>query len=120
MSKSSFNAFKSVDDLVAKPVIGSDGAASWQNFRQDTKHESKSVAPNIPLKKADRLAGITSLQEERTREAELRKQAGKAGESEGYTVFKRKNEAEEAAARKKRKRIENRIRPDEEKVLYIG
>jgi len=116
-SKSSYNAFKSVDELVAKPVIGSDGAASWQNFRKDNVHQSKSVAPNIPLKRADRLAGITSLEEERTREQEIRKEAGKAGESEGYTVFKRKNEAEEAAARKKRKQIENRVRPDEKKYF---
>lgn len=38
-------------------------------------------------------------------------------ESQGYTVFKRKNEAEEAAARKKRKQIENRIRPDDKKYF---
>lgn len=110
---SSFNAFKSVDDLVAKPVIGSDGAASWQDFQKDTKHHSQHAAPNLPLKRADRMAGITSVEEERTREDAIRKQAGKAGESKGYTVFKRKNEAEEAAARKKRKQIENKIRPDE-------
>jgi hypothetical protein len=98
-------------------VIGSDGAASWQNFQKEGKHQHKSVAPNIPLKKADRLAGITSLDDERTREQEIREEAGKSGESVGYTVFKRKNEAEEAAARKKRKQIENRIRPDEKEYF---
>lgn len=38
-------------------------------------------------------------------------------ESQGYTVFKKKNQAEEAAARKKRKRIEDRIRPDDKKYF---
>lgn len=119
MSKSSFNAFKSVDDLVAKPVIGSDGANSWQSFQKEAKHHSTSqrVAPNLPLKRADRLAGITSVQQERQQEEEIRKESGKAGESTGYTVFKQKNAAEEAMARKKRKRIENRIRPDEKKYF---
>lgn len=120
MSKSSFNAFKSVDDLVAKPVIGSDGANSWQNFQKEAKHimtTSQRVAPNLPLKRADRLAGITSVQQERQREEEIRKESGKAGESTGYTVFKRKNEAEEAMARKKRTQIEKRIRPDEKKYF---
>ena len=116
-SKSSHSAFKSVDDLVQKPVIGSDGAASWQNFQKEGKHQHRSVAPNIPLKRVDRLAGITSLEDERAKEEEIRKEAGKAGESVGYTVFKRKNEAEEAAARKKRKQIEERIRPDEKKYF---
>lgn len=80
-SKSSYSAFKSVDELVAKPVVGSDGAASWQSFQQETsKHYSSgNVAPHLPLKKVDRLAGITSLQQERQREEEIRKQSGKSG-----------------------------------------
>jgi hypothetical protein len=36
----------------------------------------------------------------------------------GYTVFKRKSDAEEAAAKKKRKLIEQRIRPDD-KAYFI-
>lgn len=119
MSKSSFNVFKAVDDLVAKPVIGSDGAANWQDFQKESKQclSNASVAPHMPLKRADRLAGITSVEEERKREKKIREQAGYAGESTGYTVFKRKNEAEEAAARKKRKQIENKVRPDEKKYF---
>jgi hypothetical protein len=33
-SDKSFDAFKKVDELVSKPVLGSDGAASWQSFRK--------------------------------------------------------------------------------------
>ena len=31
-SSSSFSVFKEVDESVAKPVLGSDGAARWQDF----------------------------------------------------------------------------------------
>jgi hypothetical protein len=105
---------------VAKPVVGSDGAAAWQHFRTESKMSShKSMAPSIPLKKTDRLAGTASLEDERLIEYQVRKETGEAAVGEGYTVFQRKNTAQDAAERKKRKQIENRIRP-EEKKYYIA
>lgn len=117
--KSSFDAFSKVDNVVSKPVLGSDGAASWQEFRKDVKIQSKSVAPKAPLKKADRLGtGFRSWEEERAHEDTVRKTAGHANTGAGYTTFKKKNSAEEAAERKRIKRIESRIRPDDKKY-YI-
>lgn len=120
-SSKSYDAFSSVDKLVAKPVVGSDGAAAWQDFRKVSKQLSshESVAPSMPLKKTDRLAGTTSLDDERRIESQVRKETGEAAVGEGYTVFKRKNTAQQAAERKKRKQIENRIRPAEKKY-YIA
>jgi hypothetical protein len=114
-SKSSFDAFAEVDKIVSKPVLGSDGAASWQEFKKDAKLNSKeSVAPALQVKRADRLAtGFQSLAEERGHEAKVRAKAGDSEVGSGYTVFKRKNNAEEAAQQKRRKRIEQRIRPDD-------
>ena len=34
---SAYTVFNAVDARVSKPVLGSDGAAAWQNFRSDTK-----------------------------------------------------------------------------------
>lgn len=118
-SSKSYDAFSSVDKLVAKPVVGSDGAAAWQDFRKETKMSAhKSVAPSMPLKKTDRLSAA-SFREERLVEDQVRKETGDAAVGEGYTTFRRKNTAEEAASRKKRKQIQNRIRPDEKKY-YIA
>ena len=114
-SKSSYTAFNSVDDTVAKPVFGSDGAARWQDFRQNNKavDVNSSVAPLMPLKKLDRALGTHSLKDERVNEAKIRSDAGDRALGEGYTEFKRKNDHEEAAARKKRKMILDRTRPDD-------
>jgi hypothetical protein len=118
-SSKSYDAFSSVDKLVAKPVVGSDGAAAWQDFRKETKMSAHtSVAPSMPLKKTDRLSAA-SFGEERLVEDRVRNETGEAAVGEGYTTFRRKNTAEEAASRKKRKQIENRIRPDEKKY-YIA
>lgn len=117
---SSFDAFTKVDDLVSKPVLGSDGAASWQEFRKDNKCTSHrpSVAPKAPLKKIDRLgAGFTSWEDERSHEDRVRKEAGHVGTGSGYTNFKKKNSAEEAAERKRIKNIEARIRPDDKEYF---
>jgi hypothetical protein len=121
-SSSSFDAFAKVDELVSKPVLGSDGAASWQNFRRDHGVASKvysskvEVAPKAPLKKADRVA-FTSWEEERSHENQIRKNAGHTQTGSGYTVFKKKHNPEEAAERKRRKQIEKRIRPDDQEYF---
>ena len=112
-SKASYDAFNAVDRLVAKPVMGSDGAAAWQEFRQGKLSNSTSSAPKAPLKAADRAAGFTSWEQERQTEMETRKAAGEAPMHAGYTTFKAKDTAEQAAERKRRERIEKRIRPDE-------
>jgi hypothetical protein len=121
--KSSFDAFSKVDEIVSKPILGSDGAASWQEFQKDV-HKSTSIgigshphrpsaAPKAPLKKADRLGtGFSSWEEERLHEEQVRKAAGHVSAGTGYTNFKKKNSAEEAAERKRIKKIEARIRPD--------
>src|SRR3569832_890005 len=78
-ASSSYDAFNAVDKMVAKPVMGSDGAAAWQSFRQESKvlaHRTSS-APLAPLKKVDRLA-FSSWQEEQDRERQVRKKAGES------------------------------------------
>lgn len=115
-SSTSFAAFSKVDELVSKPVMGSDGAASWQNFRKDhaskIRPSSSSVAPKAPLKKLDRLA-FTSWEDEQQHENQMRKEAGHVQAGAGYTTFKKKNAAEEAKERKRKVLIEKRIRPDD-------
>lgn len=113
-SKSAYDAFAAVDKLVAKPVLGSDGAASWQEFRKETKElHRETVAPTLQVKRADRLgSGFATLAEERSHENKIRSEAGDAVLGSGYTSFKQKNNAEEAAERKRRKLIEKKIRPD--------
>ena len=34
-----FDAFHDVDELVSKPVLGSDGAASWQDFQKNNNNQ---------------------------------------------------------------------------------
>ena len=99
--------------------MGSDGAAAWQDFRQGNvvSKTTSSVAPKAPLKAADRAAGFASWEEERQVEHQTRKDAGEASMHVGYTTFKAKNTAAEAAERKQKARIEKRIRPDE--VAYF-
>lgn len=113
-SKSAYDAFIAVDKLVAKPVLGSDGAASWQQFRKETKALHRdSVAPTLQVKRADRLGtGLATLAEERSNENKIRSEAGEAALGSGYTSFTRKNDAEEAAERKRRKLVEKKVRPD--------
>ena len=117
-SKSSFSVFKEVDESVAKPVLGSDGAARWQDFRvKNSKLLSLGgggVAPALPLKKLDRVAlGTTSIHEERTNEIKIRREAGDRELGAGYTTFKRKTNTEEIAEKKRRKLVMERVRPDD-------
>mmetsp|Transcript_39861 Transcript_39861/g.83786 ORF Transcript_39861/g.83786 Transcript_39861/m.83786 type:complete len:343 (-) Transcript_39861:134-1162(-) len=113
-SKSSFSAFNDVDDTVAKPVLGSDGAARWQDFKHGSKlPTAASVAPAIPLKKLDRALGTKSIRDEQVNEAKIRRDAGDREVGAGYTVFKRKSDHEEIAAEKKRKLVLDRVRPDD-------
>ena len=117
--QASYDAFAKVDDIVSKPVLGSDGAKSWQAFQRDTKTSHRtSVAPKAPLKKADKLnTGFSSWEEERRHEDRVRSEAGHSKTGTGYTSFKNKNSAEEAAERKRIKQIEGRIRPDDQEYF---
>jgi hypothetical protein len=113
---SSFDAFAKVDAIVAKKVIGSDGAASWQSFRDDNpttkdRHYSSSNAPKAPLKKADKLGtGFSTWDEERDHENKVRKDAGHANTGAGYTNFNKKHNG---SSNKDKQAILDRIRPDD-------
>ena len=112
---SSYSAFNDVDETVAKAVLGSDGAARWQDFKSVSKLKpTSSVAPAIPLKKLDRALGTTSIDDERKVEAKVRADAGTAAVGSGYTQFKRKTDMEEVAERKRRKLVLSRTRPKDE------
>ncbi len=53
---------------------------AWQEFKATNKQARKggSVAPNLPMKRSDRLGtGLKSIQEERALENEIRKKSGK-------------------------------------------
>jgi hypothetical protein len=111
---SSFSVLNDVDEQTSKSVLGSDGAARWQDFKQGSKIKvTSSVAPAIPLKKLDRALGTKSISDERAVEAKIRKDAGDRELGAGYTEFKRRNDHEEIAAQKKRKLILDRVRPDD-------
>jgi hypothetical protein len=123
--RSSFDAFSKVDELVSKPVLGSDGAASWQSFRNDNSHASNhrrsSNAPKAPLKRADKLGtGFSTWDEEREHEGKIRKDAGHAKTNAGYSIFSNKKDEsalEEARSRKRKKNVEARIRPDDKEYF---
>ena len=117
--KSSYTAFNEVDEQVAKPVLGSDGAARWQDFKQGAGKKTvaglrtlSSVAPALPLKRLDRALGTRSIHDERSNEAKIRREAGDKEVGAGYTEFKRKQNHDELVAQKKRKLILDRVRPD--------
>mmetsp|Transcript_32480 Transcript_32480/g.48082 ORF Transcript_32480/g.48082 Transcript_32480/m.48082 type:complete len:309 (+) Transcript_32480:143-1069(+) len=115
-SSESYEVFASVDKLVSKAVVGSDGAASWQEFRKETKGLSsrESVAPALQVKRSDRLGtGLATIADERANEAKIRLESGESALGSGYTTFKRKNDAEEAKERKRRRNIEKKIRPND-------
>ena len=112
----SYTVFASVDARVAKPVLGSDGAAAWQNFRQQTTSNKaasaasssrKSVAPKAPLKALDRAVGYTSWHQERQNEERVRAQDGERAVNAGYTHFAKKNNS--SITEKERKRIQQRL-----------
>lgn len=110
----SYTAFNDVDETVAKPVLGSDGAARWQDFRSGSKlPKTYSVAPAMPLKKLDRALGTTSIRDEQANEAKIRKNAGDRESGAGYTTFKRKSDHEEIAEKKKKKLVMDKVRPDD-------
>jgi hypothetical protein len=118
--ESAYSAFASVDALASKPILGSDGAANWQEFRTKNKDAviSKGTAPHAPLKKADRLGtGFQSVKEERSHEEKVREEGNEARMNSGYTTFKRKQNQGDIEEKKRRKMIEERIRPD--KVKYF-
>lgn len=105
-SSTAYDAFASVDELVAKPVLGSDGAALWQAFGQQQQQQSghssnhtkhrKQAAPKAPLKAADRAAGFQNWDDERKQEEQERQKAGhKSLQESGYTVFKKKGNHED-------------------------
>lgn len=116
-TNSAYDAFSSVDQLVAKPVLGSDGAANWQSFRQTQKGSGKNVAPTAPLKANDR-ALFSSWQQERAHEQVVRKEAGDHELNPGYTHFREKHDP--TMTKKETKRIEKRIRPDDQKYYLAS
>ena len=109
----SYTVFASVDARVAKPVLGSDGAAAWQNFRQQSSKAAsssssrRSVAPKAPLKALDRAVGYTSWHQERQNEERVRAQDGERAVNAGYTHFAKKNNS--SITEKERKRIQQRL-----------
>ncbi len=110
-SSSAYTAFNAVDEMVAKPVLGSDGAQRWQEFRSTSKSSStvvsssKSTNPNvpqIPLKSLDRALGFQSWNDERTNETTIRKITGTVN-TVGYTNFKQKQEQPVSSSKKSKK-----------------
>jgi len=120
--QSSFSAFSSVDALVSKPVMGSDGAASWQEFRKNKGVvTSRGTAPHIPMKRADKLGtGFKSIDEERRHEELIREAGNDSKMYSGYTTFKRKHDQGEIEEKKRRKLIEDRIRPEKAKYFIAA
>jgi WW domain len=111
------DVFAKIDAYVSKPVLGSDGAAQWQKFREEQPSHAvkRSVAPTAPISAANRKAGFTSWDAERERENQVRSQdksAAKYGEV-GYTSFKKSADPSTIAKRKENESIINRIRPEE-------
>lgn len=89
------DAFSKVDDMVSKPVLGSDGAKAWQEFaKKNPSRAATSAAPTAPLKAQERAMGYTSWSDERTDEIKRREEEGKVSlEQAGYTHFKRRGPA---------------------------
>jgi len=117
---SAYTVFNAVDARVSKPVLGSDGAAAWQNFRADTKQPQShhgSVAPTAPLKAADRAAGFASWKEERQNEAAVRRQAGEAAVNAGYTQFEKDGKDNDTMTKKERQRIEKRLMAEDQEYF---
>jgi hypothetical protein len=113
-----YSAFSSVDALVSKPVMGSDGAASWQEFsRQSSAYKSRGIAPHAPLHKSDRVIGMKSIVEERKYEEKIRQEYGDAPMGSGYTVFKRKQDKAHLESKKRNKLILEKKRPDNVKYF---
>jgi WW domain len=105
-STTAYTAFNSVDEVVAKPVVGSNGAAKWQSFQQQTKIvPAASVAPTAPLKATDRAAGFTSWHEERAHATAIRTEDQV---SAVYTHFGAQKGSADGLTKKERKRIESR------------
>ncbi|KAK1745053.1 hypothetical protein QTG54_004344 [Skeletonema marinoi] len=102
---SSFSVLNDVDEQTSKTILGSDGAARWQDFRSGSK-----IKATTKIRSG---LGTQSISDERATEAKIRKDAGDRELHAGYTEFQRKNDHEEIAAQKKRKLIVDRVRPDD-------
>ena len=111
-------AFSKVDELVSKPILGSDGAKAWQDFAKTTtssKHNAVSVAPQAPLKAQERAMGYTSWHEERQQEVQRRQNEGQVSlEQAGYTHFKQKQPPPKGNTAKKSKRKSGAFSDEEE------
>jgi FtsZ-interacting cell division protein YlmF len=113
-----YSAFSSIDGLVSKPVMGSDGAASWQEFsKKSSTYKSRGVAPHAPLHKTDRITGMKSMVDERKNEEKSRQEYGDAPMGSGYTVFKRKQDKSDLESKKRTKIIMEKTRPDNVKYF---
>jgi len=119
-NKSSYSAFSDVDDLVSKPVLGSDGAATWQDFKKDNSNVFRkpgisdvSTAPIVPIKRSDKLGtGLKTREEEYANEKQIRKNTGNNPMGQGYTSFKRRVDTNEVQRNKQEQLIKDRVRPE--------
>jgi hypothetical protein len=116
--QNAYSAFSSIDALVSKPVMGSDGAASWQEFsRQSSSYKSRGVAPHAPLHKSDHMNGMSSIVDERKYEEKVRQEYGDKPMGSGYTVFKKKQDKSYLESKKRKKLILEKKRPDNMKYF---
>ena len=123
-SSSAYTAYNAVDELVAKPVFGSDGAKKWQTFSQQSttqKQQHIRVAPTAPLKAIDRATGFTSWKEEREYSNQIRQNDDHTNKntaaSSVYTNFTQKANHQNEMSSKERKRIERRIIGDHQEYF---
>ncbi|GKY99519.1 hypothetical protein MPSEU_000906100 [Mayamaea pseudoterrestris] len=120
-----YNVFQKVDELVSKPVSGSNQALQWQNFRQDKKLNTtttrrlQSSAPMAPLSKSQRASGFASWKDEQKHEESLRRERSDAPLHQRYTAFSSSSQQQQQAGltKKQIKRIQSKIRPDEQEYF---
>ena len=110
-----YSSFASIDATTSKPIYGSDGAASWQQFQSTSSYTSSNIAPSLPSKHTDRILGRLNRSQEVAYENTLRRESGEALVGSGYQTFKRKRNAEEDLQRKREKFILMRKRPEKTK-----
>lgn len=113
----SYSVFNAVDASVAKKVVGSDGAANWQAFRQETagvQVRTSTVAPKAPLKALDRALGFTSWDDEVVLEQTSRKESGARALHSGYQHFQEKGSADVMTEKERRRIREKRLGPNQQ------
>lgn len=115
----SYSVFNAVDAAVAKNVMGSDGAANWQDFRTKIVTNSSS-APKAPLKALDRAAGFTSWDDEVKVEERSRAESGARSLHSGYEHFKESIEVDGITAKERRRIRDKRLGSHQEYFIPSG